>query len=71
MDFAKNIDLAKVKSDVNRLDIDKLKTVSVYLKKQVIQLIKIFLKKSKYNTDEQGLGKKKEMVKIKYQILVE
>ena len=33
LDFAKNTDLANVKSDVNRLYIDKLETVPVYLKK--------------------------------------
>ena len=36
-----------------------------------MQLIKMFLKKSKCNADRQGLNKKKKILKIKYPMLAD
>ena len=55
--FSKN-DLANLKSDVDKLDIDKLKTVPVDLSKLMNAANNGVIKKDAYNTDKIDLDKK-------------
>ena len=63
--FSKN-DLANLKSDVDKLDIDKLKTVPVDLSKLMNAANNCVIKKDAYNTDKIGLDKKIEDFGKKY-----
>ena len=49
--------IASLKSEIDKLHIDELETVSVDLKKLSDMVDKTVVKKSDYNTDKHGLDK--------------
>ena len=60
-----------MKSKLDKLHVNKLKTVPINLKKNLNEVfVKDIKKKSKHNVDEQSLDKRTEDVDKKYLILV-
>ena len=70
-DFAGKFCLAALKSNVENIDVNKLKIFPIDFKKINDADDKNVLRKSTYNADKQGLDKKRNMLMIKYHILAD
>lgn len=69
--FARKDCLCGLKSDVEHIDVNKLKTFPIDFKEVNVTDDKNVLRKSKYNADRQGLDKTQKRLIIKYRILAD